>query len=353
MGAGGLRYEVLVSFTKNALANQVVEFGFFPHGTSTAAPTEGVFFRYTSAGLVGVASYNGAEGTPVTLNAVFTPNQTYSMMICLDQRRIQFLRDNILLGSLEIPAAQGFPMMQASLPVSQLFRNSGLVSGSPVMQFKVCSVNVVLRDIHTSKPWAHQQAMQGLAYQGQNGGTMGSLALMTNSLAPGAGAAMTNTTAALGTGLGGQFTALPTLTANSDGVLCSYANPAGGANQTPRTLIITGVRLQGVVTAALTGGPLIYLYSLAFGHTNVSLATTETSSFVTATAKAPRRIPLGIETYVATAAVGVLGQGVMVTFDSPVVVNPGEFVAVCAKNVGTVTSAGTVTWLVTFDYYME
>ena len=36
---------------------------------------------------------------------------------------------------------------------------------------------------------------------------------------------MTNTTAALGTGLGGQFSALPTLAVNTDGIICSYLNP--------------------------------------------------------------------------------------------------------------------------------
>lgn len=66
-------------------------------------------------------------------------------------------------------------------------------------------------------------------------------------------------------------------------------------------IIITFARLtiNAVVTAAITGGPVIYAYSLAYGHTAVSLATTES-----ATTKAPRRLPVGIQTFAPTSPVG-------------------------------------------------
>ncbi len=71
--------------------------------------------------------------------------------------------------------------------------------------------------------------------------------------------------------------------------------------------------------------------------------------------KGPRRIALGFESFTATAAIGVRGSdgGCEMTFNSPVVVQPGEFVAITAKNLGTVTSGGTITFLVTFDGYFE
>jgi hypothetical protein len=84
------------------------------------------------------------------------------------------------------------------------------------------------------------------------------------------------------------------------------------------------------------------------------MATAEGTSFTTnPTTKAPRRVPLGFETYVVTAPVGTLGQGVTFKFDTPIVVNPGEFVAICAKNLGTVTSAGVIVFLVTPDCYWQ
>jgi hypothetical protein len=196
-----------------------------------------------------------------------------------------------------------------------------------------------------------------MASQGQNGGTMGSTALFTNSLAPGAGAAMTNTTVALGSGFGGQFAAQPTLTASTDGIMQSYQNPVGGVNQTPRNLIVTGVRIQSVVTTTcVNAGPIIYVYSLAYGHTAVSMATAETASFTSGTTKAPRRIALGVETFPVNTTIGTIATangGIYITFGTPILVAPGEFIAICAKNVGTVSSSGVITFLVNFDAYME
>ena len=202
-----------------------------------------------------------------------------------------------------------------------------------------------------SKPWPHIQAGSGLmGYQGQTGQTLGTTALLTNNLAAGAGAAMTNTTANLGSGLGGQFSALPTLATSTDGILCSYQVPTGTSTSPGNKLYITGISINSSVTTVLVGNatPIIYAYSLAFGHNAVSLATATTT-----TSKAPVRIALGQESFAAAAAMGALGQGVTRQFQSPIVVLPGEFVQIVAKNIGVVTTTGVITFLVTFDCYWE
>lgn len=355
-GNGTLRFEIEALFTEQPLANQSVVLGLYQHGSATALPTDGVYFKYTSAGLVGVSNFNGTETTTAVLltPADFTNNKFYTLRADITDGNIDFWRDDRLLASLSPANANPESCLFASHPLSLQFYNPGAVTGSPVMQCKIGNVSVTQRDLNTEKPWPVQQALSGLmAYQGQEGGTQGSTALYTNSLAAGAGAAMTNTTAALGTGLGGQFSALPTLAVGTDGILCSYQNPAGSLTQPPRNLVVTGVRIQGGVTTTLVGGPVLYAYSLAFGHTALTLATAETGSFVTATAKAPRRIPLGLETYAAAAAAGAIGAGIYVPFASPIVVHPGEFIAIVAKNLGTVTTAGVITLLVTFDGFLE
>jgi len=158
---------------------------------------------------------------------------------------------------------------------------------------------------------------------------------------------MTNTTAALGVGLGGQFTALPTLAVPTTGIICSYQNPIPSTIVTGKQLVITGVKIEAVVTTVLAGNatPVIYALGLAYGHTAVSLATTESAS-----TKAPRTIPLGIQTFAAAAAVGSVGQVVSVKFDRAIPVFPGEFVAITGKNLGVVTTTGAITFLVTYDY---
>jgi hypothetical protein len=76
--------------------------------------------------------------------------------------------------------------------------------------------------------------------------------------------------------------------------------------------------------------------------------------FANATAKAPRRIVLGIEQFAINAPATTLGslEGVYMAFNSPIAINPKEWVAICMKNVGTVVSTtGVVVVAVMFDSY--
>jgi hypothetical protein len=207
-------------------------------------------------------------------------------------------------------------------------------------------------DFETAKPWAHQIAgMGGHSNIGQNGNTQGKNALWTNNTAPTA-AALTNTTAAF-TGLGGIVAVLPTLAVASDGILINYTNPASTINITGKNLYITRVTIKGAVSVIFAGGPVVYAVALAYGHTAVSLATAESASFATATTHAPRVMPLGMESYAVTAAVGTIGQGVDVDFAVPIVVRPGENVSVVLRNIGVVTTTGAVTYTVSYGGYWE
>lgn len=352
--SGGLRVQFSGQFNLAIPTNQATEIGLFV-GTITAAPADGVFFRFTSAGVTGVLTFNGVETTTLFDTAIVAaamgPDQNFVAEMVIYNDTVSFYIDGSFLGSIAIAAANPFPFLTATLPLCVQQRNTGTVT-SPA-QYKVGYVGVSQVDANVNLPYAHQQTMQGLASsQATSGNTQGSTALYTNSLAAGAGVAATNTTAALGTGLGGQFSVQPTLTAGTDGIISSFQVPAGSIAIRPRVLMITGVRIQGLVTTAFTGGPVYYAYSLAYGHTAVSLATAEGTGFSTnPTTKASRRIPLGFETYIVTAPVGTVGQGVYMPFNSPIAVNPGAFVQVVAKNLGTVTSAGVITLLITIDGY--
>lgn len=52
-----------LGFSAQPQTNSFVEFGFGLPGTTTTAPTDGVFFRLASSGLQGIASFNGAEAS--------------------------------------------------------------------------------------------------------------------------------------------------------------------------------------------------------------------------------------------------------------------------------------------------
>jgi hypothetical protein len=260
-----------------------------------------------------------------------------------------------LLGEINIPAGNGNPFSTGALPLTYSNRNSGAVTGPSII--KIASSVVIERDGNFNKPFSHQQAGMGknltVITDGTTVPTTGAkTSLWANNTAPTA-AAITNTTAAF-SGLGGIVAVLPTLAVASDGILLSYQNVAGGVSQTPRNLYITGVALQGAVSVILTGGPVTYAYALAYGHSAVSLATAQTASFATATTRAPIIVPLGaIDNFIVTAPVGTIGQRIISTFDTPLLVEPGMFIQVLARNLGVVTTLGAITFNIGFTGYWE
>lgn len=340
-------------FVTNLVANEVWLMGLGLPTAATTPPTDGAWLKLTSAGYTGVISNSGVlTETGViwaTGDIVLSDYQKWAIIVA--ENTIQYWRNDVLLAELSVPASNGQVFQGGSLPVFMHKYNTGSVSNTNTM--RVSDITVSLMDIQTNKPWQDQLAGAGQgSYLGQNGHTQGKTSLWTNNTAP-AAVALTNTAGAF-TSLGGIAAVLPTLTTNNDGIIFSYQNPAPTINITGRNLLIRSIRVQGVVSVVLAGGPVLYAYAVAFGHTAASLATGETATFANNTTHAPRIVPIGIETYTATAAVGVLGSGGL-TLDLPVpiVVRPGEFVQIIARNMGTVTTTGAITVVASFNGYWE
>ena len=342
--------EIDLQFSIAPQNNNIVEWG-LGLATGVATPTDGAFFRVlSSTDFRCVINSAGSETTSVNLISYLPdPSTTNDYLIVLSEKTCEFWINDVLVSILTRISNAGATTASMNLPLFIRNYNSNTTSSAQVV--RVGYVNVSQGDMTTNKPWSHVMAgAGGMAYQLQTGAaTLGTTANLANNAVISAPAAMTNTTAALGSGLGGQFVTSPTLTAVTDGIVSSYQVPAGSATVPGKSLYITGVRVQGAVTTTLAGGPVIYAYSLAYGHTAVALNTVEANG----TVKAPRRVALGFETFPATAAAGVIGGSVYMAFNSPIVVQPGEFIQLVAKNVGTVTSAGVIVFLVSFDAYME
>lgn len=348
---GALQIDFIFNLTTELLPNQELQLGWSPF--AAGVPTEGVYMKLTTAGLFGYSNFNSSEANvtgEMATAASFTPNVCYTLSMVIYKDTVYFWLNDELLpnGVLPNAAANGQPASTGAFPVTAQFRNFGTASGGPIGQARITDIVVTQFDSQLGLQMPAIQALRGLmASQGTAGNVQGSTALIINNQAPGVGAAIANTAAAASfLGLGGQFAVLPTLAVNTDGILCSYQVPAGSINIQPRSLLIYGVKISGIVSTALTGNatPVAYQYSLAYGHSTVSLATAEA-----ATTKAARRLPLGFETYAAAAPVATLGQGVAIQLQTPILVSPGEFVAIAAKNIGAVTTAGVITFSVTYD----
>jgi len=344
-----------IGFSAQPQSNTFIEFGIGIAGAQTAAPTDGVFFRLNSSGLQGIASFNGAEvSTGVfplsggTGTWVYTNSKRYQFICYVTAIEAQFwVNDGTganCLGTIPLPSGQSRICMAS---YGQFFLKHRITGGAAggIIQATMGAYNVRVGGTNLfSTVSTAGNRLQG-SYQGGSGGTMGSLArfgtITTGNEANVTAAVPTTTTAALGTGLGGTFWETVTLAVNTDGIIASYQVPAGTVNIPGRRLCIRGMYLSSYVQTVLAGGPYVAEYFLAFGHTAVSLATAEA-----ATTKAPRRIALPL-TQVVTAAQAVstlISQPTQfVDFgDAPVYVNPGEFVQLCTRHIGTVGTSGTV-----------
>jgi hypothetical protein len=339
-----------MSLSNAPQVNCLIELGFI-NATTNTAPIDGAFFRYDATGTLKAVLNN--NGTEYTSSALIAPSVAvmHKYKVIVESDQALFYIDDACQAIIAAPTGLGFPTYAQTVPVMMRIVHSATgpaLANTPKFGYVFVGVQDA---VGMAKSMAECGAISGkMGSQGQSGQTMGSTALYSNSLAVGPGIAMTNTTAALGVGLGGQFSALPTLAGPTDGILCSFLNPAATSAIPGKTLYIRGVKIQGMVTTILAGGPVLYAFSLAYGHNALTLAQTEGAG-----TKAPRRISLGYETYAATAAVGSLGstQGVYMVFNAPIAVNPGEYVAITAKNLGTVTTTGVITFQVTYDSYWE
>ena len=347
--AGELVFESRHYLNVSPQTNNAVYFGIGTPGT-TAAPTDGVYFQLDATGVLrGIVNFNG---TTSQTSAITAPsiNVSHDWVIVIDDGVAEFWIDNILQATIAyggFVSGAGTPSLSASGYAFYQTYNGGSAPAS-AQKVVVQNLQVTLYGLNTSKPWAHIKVGEGLAaYQGQNGGTMGSTALYANSGNPTA-AVPSNTTAALGSGLGGNFWETATLAVNTDGIISSFQNPAGSTTQTPRNLYITGIRWYSMVQTVLAGGPFVYECGIAFGHTSVSLATSEAAA-----TKAPRRFPVGFYTLPATAAVGTLGATFVHQFQTPLLVQPGEFIQTIVRNIGTVGTSGTIAHMIGPEGYWE
>ena len=333
-------------------------------GLPTAAitrPTDGVWFKLTSAGLVGVVAFNGTEVESGILKAFGgIPLDTIGKyLLVIGEREVEFWMNDQFLGEVSIPNGNGTPWMSASAPVFMQKYNTGAVSNTNTM--RIARVGVSLMDVSTGRAWSVTNAVMGQnAYNGQNGHTMGStqaIGTITSGSSPllPTSAAGSNT-AANATGLGGWGAINAAAAAATDFIATSYLNPAATINITGRNLLIKAVNISTINTGATVATtPTTLLWSLAFGHTAVSLATTETASFATATTHAPRRVQLGFQSAaVGTVVGGLYSNDIIFDFDSPIVIRPGEYLATIVKIVvGTATASQTITYNVTFDGNFE
>ena len=103
----------------------------------------------------------------------------------------------------------------------------------------------------------------------------------------------------------------------------------------------------------MTGGPVVRTFCLNYGRTAVSLATNEA-----ATTKKSRIVllPELTQAFTVNQINGTIPNqplGGISTFSEPIYVNPGEYVGVAVKHIGSVGTSGTIATNIQLVYGWE
>jgi hypothetical protein len=319
------------------ISGQVIEGGLFLENTATPfAPLDGVFIRLNASGEMRlIINFNGSEtqSAPINYAGTILPNVDYQALLAIYTTTVEFWVDNVLLAELQRPASTPSTAASVSLPVSfRVFNQTAVASATQVW---VGPMTVTQGDMSQTAPWQDVLAGFGAgAYQGQSGMTMGQSANWTNSTEP--VAAVLANGAASYTTFGGQWSFAAVAGAVTDFCLFGFTVPASAANGYNKNLIIRGVHIESLVTvAAVATTPTVLQWAIAVGSTNVSLATGPDSALV----KSPRRVPLGMQSWIVGAAAGTSTQDIDVKFSSPLFAEPGTFVQIIVRvPIGTATA---------------
>jgi hypothetical protein len=355
-GASQLYVEFEVNLNNATLiTNQIAEFGLFT-AVAGVQPGDGIWFQLDSGGLKGVINYNGSITQSGVLTAAFTPNRNYHLTMVISDSDVEFWQDDVLIGEIQVPSGQASPCLTDSLALTMQQRNGGIVSASGQGIVKFGNLVVTAGDLNYNKPFSYQMAGMGhMGYQAQAGATMGTTAAFANATAATTvtGAALSQTVT-LATGLGGQI-GITAAVPGIDGLVFNYTNPAGSVSQPPRNLTITGIKISSVnIGAAVATTPTTISWSLAFGGASANLAVAEAVALTAASVKSFRRVPLGIQSWAVGAVVGAKDTDLYMPFASPIVVHPGEMVALVAKFIqGTATASQVIFVNATYDAHFD
>ena len=340
-----------------AVTNTTIDIGLYTSGQSNPfAPTDGVYFRANSSGLLLVANYNGTEQTSSPFlvaagGADFTPTlgESYDCILtvsdvgCVAWMDLKDGNGLVVVARLSTPAT-GVPLMAGSAPFTV---RHAIVGGaaSAVMNCKVAKYTITNGGFATSRLWPTAMVGMGLSASQTMVGITSNYA---NSAAPASGT-LSNTAAAFTT-LGGQFQFAAVAGAETDYALFAYQVPAATTAVTGRNLVIRGIWIDSVnLGAAVATTATLLQFAIATGSTAVSLATADA-----ATTRARTPITLGYQSFAIGSPIGYSPPRIDVNLDSPIVCEAGSYVHVILKMpLGTATASQIIRGIVGINGYFE
>lgn len=322
-------------------ANATAELGVGNVGTN-AAPTDGAFFRWGPAGQIFCVLNNGGSETASAALSV-PPSQSVIHLFEIEvvENLVFFYIDDVLVSSLPVPSGQAYPFNAGRQQIFARVYNGG-TAPSVAPQLMIGQVDVVQEDLNQNKPWDSILACLGRGAYQSPVSAFGQTANHANSTSP-SSASLSNTAAGYTT-LGGRFQFAAVAGAATDYALFGFQVPTG------YQLILNSISISTANTGAIGGltGTLLD-WALGVNASAVSLATADGAG-----TWAPRRIPLGLQSFGISAAIGAMPPDVTRRFDTPIVVDSGRFLHVILQiPAGLATGSQILRGDVFFNGFLE
>lgn len=295
-----------------AQTNATMELGIGLTATN-AAPTDGCLFRWNSSAEFRCVVNNAGVETMSAAIPAPPQNDATLFEIVIVEDVVQFFVDDEMVAEVEVPAGQAFPTNNGRLPIFARCYNGGSAPAAPPILW-VGQVIVVQEGAVQNRPWAHALAQVGSGAYQSPVTPFGQTANHANSTSP-SSATLSNTAAGYTT-LGGRFQFAAPASAVTDFALFGFQVPAG------YQLVVDAIAISLVNTGAIGSAvtPTILDWALGLNASAVSLATVDGAG-----TWAPRRIPLGLQTFGLSAAIGAQATDIVRRFETPLVVDGGRF----------------------------
>jgi len=344
------------AMTKGNARNNVAELGVGWLAT-TAAPTDGAFFRWDSDGkLYAVVSNNSSETSTKSAEITQMPDgEFHYYLIYIERDTAWFFIDDIAVAKIAVVAASPLTTRSIGYPIVARVRNAGLASAACKMQLG--QVVAHQGGSRLERPYSHLQASMGnVSHQGPSSSwtTLGTQSNWTNSPTIATGTLSATAVPSggyAGTTMGGLFQFAAGATGlTSANIIFAYLNPAGTAAVAGKNLYITGIAIYAVnAGATVAGTPTVYQWLLGYNSTAVTLATGEA-----ATTNIARFLPLGIMSWTVGQLAGQQANPIVVSFSTPIPVWSGHYLHILQRVlVGTATASQLTIGSVLINGYWE
>lgn len=322
--------------------NATMELGFGASPNTTGAITDGALIRWNSAGeFRAITVFNSVEQQSGILSNPAV-NVVHTLHIVFRGTKVEFWINELLVAEVSNAAGNSSPTATSRVPLFARVFN-GATSPVTAPELHLAAVSLWRNDLNTNKLWPTQMSSIGRHCTSSPVTTFLQTANHANSTSP-VSATLSNTAAGY-TALGGRYQFAAPGGLATDYALFAFQVP------TDYQLVITGIRIDAVNTgAAVATTATILDWGLAYNSSAVSLVTADTAGV----AWSPRRVPLGIQSFIVGAAIGGAVETIDIQFDTPITVDSGRFFHVILQvPVGTATAAQVIRGNVMINGYFE